>query len=144
MSANPFVGTWSYRSFLNDPDFHVTKDGDANFNKVRFGYGTLTITETGPEMLGGTIGTAGQWMLRLQGSMSPGNPGQARFQGRGVVGGAEWIYDYVGWLVPAWPNGVQQRRAIVGSVVRTIPHPGSDGGVSPAGVVSSFYAVLRD
>ena len=143
MSANPFVGSWSYRSFVNDPDFHLDPQGNADFNAVQLGFATLTITETGPEMLGGTIGTEGDWMLSLQGSMAPGNPGQARFQGKGVVNGSEWIYDYIGWLVPAWPNGVQQRRALVGSVVRTIPHPGSNGGVHPAGVVGSFYAVLQ-
>ena len=36
----------------------------------------------------------------------------------------------------------RQRAAIVGSVVRTIPHSGSEPGtVNPAGVVASFYAV---
>jgi hypothetical protein len=65
-----------------------------------------------------------------------------RFQGKGVVSGEEWIYDYEGWLVPAWPNGVQQVPAMVGSIVRTIPHSGSQPGtVNPAGVVASWYAV---
>ena len=63
-----------------------------------------------------------------------------------MVSGAEWIYDYIGWLVPAWPNsdGRLQRDAIVGSVVRTIPHSNGQGGTSPAGVVASFYAVRVD
>lgn len=142
-SASPFVGSWSYRSFYNDPTFHVDKEGNDDFNVLELGFGTLAIQQTGPEMLGGTIGGSG-WSLALQGSMSPGNPGQVRFQGKGVVGGNEWIYDYIGWLVPAWPNGVQQRRALVGSIVRTIPHPSSSGGISPAGVVGSWYAVLQD
>lgn len=141
MSANPFVGRWSYRSFYNDPDFHV-KDGNADFNAVQLGFATLVIREAGPQVLGGTIGGDG-WSLELHGSMSYGSPGQVWFQGQGVVNGSEWIYDYIGWLVPAWPNGVQQRRALVGSVVRAIPHPGG-GGVHPAGVVGSFYAVLQD
>jgi hypothetical protein len=61
------------------------------------------------------------------------------------VGGEEWVYDYVGWLVPVWPNSTAtlQQPAIVGSVVRTVPHSGSGGGVSPAGVVASFYAVRQ-
>jgi hypothetical protein len=73
-----------------------------------------------------------------------------RFQGKGIVGGEEWIYDYEGWLVPAWPNGVQQATAMVGSIVRTIPHSGSapkGGGpppINPAGVVASWYAVRTD
>jgi hypothetical protein len=37
---------------------------------------------------------------------------------------------------------VDQIAAIVGSVIRTIPHSGSQPGtVNPAGVVASFYAV---
>ena len=39
MSDNPFVGTWTYRSLLNDPD--VNKD----FNKLEFGRGTIVIAE---------------------------------------------------------------------------------------------------
>lgn len=56
--------------------------------------------------------------------------------------GEEWIYDYIGWLVPVWPNSNAQlqRAAMVGSVVRTVPHS-SNGGTAPAGVVASFYAV---
>ena len=140
---NPFVGTWSYRSFYNDPTFHVDKDGNDDFNVLQLGFGNLAITQTGPQELGGTIGGDG-WSLDLKGSMNFGNPGQVRFQGKGTIGGNEWIYDYIGWMVPAWPNGIDQRRAIVGSIVRTIPHPSSGGGVSPAGVVGSWYAVLQD
>ena len=143
MNRNPFVGTWTYRSFLNDPDLHLDSSGNADFNAVQFGFGTLVIKEGGPEEVKGTIGGSG-WSLDLHGSMAPGNPGQARFQGKGVISGAEWIYDYIGWLVPVWPNGVQQRRALVGSIVRTIPHPNGSGGISPAGVVGSWYAVLQD
>ena len=137
MNANPFVGTWTYRSLLNDPD--VTTD----FDKLEFGRGTLVITEASPDTLGGTIGGPG-WSLSLHGSFGYGSPMQARFEGRGLVGGEEWIYDYIGWLVPVWPNSNAQleRAAMVGSVVRTVPHS-SNGGTAPAGVVASFYAVKQ-
>jgi hypothetical protein len=110
------------------------------------GYGTLVIAEATPEfLLVGTIGGGG-WSLSLHGSRSYGSA-QVRFQGKGIVGGAEWIYDYIGWLVPVWPNSNQslQAPAIVGSVTRTIPHPtGKDGkAIAPAGVVASFYAVRQ-
>lgn len=137
MSDNPFVGTWTYRSLLNDPDVNT------DFDKLEFGRGTLVITAPSTVTLGGTIGGPG-WSLDLHGSIGYGSPGQVRFQGRGLVGGEEWIYDYIGWLVPVWPNSndTLQRSAIVGSVVRTIPHSGSEPGtVNPAGVVASFYAV---
>ena len=141
MRNNPFVGSWSYRSFLNDPD--LSKDSDVT--QLLFGDGTLEITAPSSETLGGTIGGEG-WSLDLHGSIGYGSPSQVRFQGKGIVGGEEWIYDYIGWLVPVWPNSTKtlQRAAIVGSVVRTIPHSGSDGTVHPAGVVASFYAVRAD
>jgi len=143
MSDNPFVGTWTYRSLLNDPDIST------DFDKLEFGRGTLVITAPSSDRLAGTIGGslgpgAGNWLLNLHGSIGYGSPGQVRFQGRGIVGGEEWVYDYIGWLVPVWPNSndTLQRVAIVGSVVRTVPHSGGEPGtVSPAGVVASFYAV---
>jgi hypothetical protein len=139
MTDNPFVGTWTYRSLINDPNVNT------DFAKLEFGRGTLVITASSSTTLGGTIGGPG-WSLDLHGSFGYGSPGQVRFQGRGLVGGEEWIYDYIGWLVPVWPNSndTLQRAAIVGSVVRTIPHSSSKPGtVSPAGVVASFYAVRQ-
>ena len=139
MAENPFVGTWTYRSLLNDQNIGT------DFNKLEFGRATLVITAASSTTLGGTIGGTG-WSLDLHGSFGYGSPAQVRFQGRGIVGGEEWIYDYIGWLVPVWPNSndTLQRAAIVGSVVRTIPHSGSKPGtISPAGVVASFYAVRQ-
>jgi hypothetical protein len=96
------------------------------------------------QLLSGVIGGPG-WSLTLKGLREYGTPMRVRFQGTGIVNGEQWIYDYEGYLVGHWPNGVQQRPAIVGSVIRTIPHSGSEPGtVAPAGVVASFYAVRTD
>ena len=137
MKDNPFVGKWTYRSLLNDPDVNT------EFDKLEFGRGIIVIEDAAFPLLKGTIGGPG-WSLRLHGSRAYGSPMQVRFQGKGIVSGSEWIYDYIGWLVPVWPNSDEnkQRPAIVGSVTRTIPHPGN-GGVHPAGVVASFYAVYE-
>lgn len=138
MNDNPFIGKWSYRSLLNDPD--LTKD----FNSLEFGQGIIEIQQAPLQILTGVIGGPG-WSLALKGSREYGTPMRARFQGVGIVGGEQWIYDYEGYLVSHWPNGVQQRPAIVGSVIRTIPHSGSEPGtVAPAGLVASFYAVKID
>jgi hypothetical protein len=138
--SNPFVGTWTYRSLLNDPDVN------SDFTALEFGRGTLKITADAAGTLGGTIGGPG-WSLNLHGSFGFGSPMQVRFEGRGLVGGEEWVYDYIAWLVPIWPNSNArlQRPAFTGSVVRTIPHSsGKDGGTAPAGVAASFYAVRVD
>jgi hypothetical protein len=139
MSDNPFVGSWTYRSLLNDTDLSTA------FNDLEFGAGTIVIEDMPMQLLKGTIGGTG-WSLDLKGSRQYGTPMRVRFQGKGVINGEEWIYDYEGFLVPAWPNGVQQVPAMVGSIVRTVPHSGSapKGGpppINPAGVVASWYAV---
>jgi hypothetical protein len=51
---------------------------------------------------------------------------------------AKWAYQYQGYVVPNWPQGVGQVPAIVGTVVRTIPH-----GTGQAGVVASFVIVKQ-
>jgi hypothetical protein len=135
MSDNPFVGSWTYRSLLNDANLNTA------FNDLEFGRGTIIIEDAPVQVLKGSIGGPG-WSLALKGARSYGNPMHARFQGTGVVGGEQWIYDYEGYLVPNWANGVDQVTAIIGSVVRTVPHSGGKPGtISPAGVVCSFYAV---
>jgi hypothetical protein len=139
MADKPFVGSWTYRSLLNQTDASVP------FNSLEFGVGTIVIDDGPMELLTGTIGGDG-WSLALHGSRGYGSPAQVRFQGKGLVSGEEWIYDYIAWLVPVWPNSTAtlQKTAMVGSVVRTIPHSSGNGGVSPAGVVASFYAVKVD
>jgi hypothetical protein len=139
MKDNPFVGKWTYRSLLNDPDVNL------DFGKLEFGRGTISIKEDSPQVLTGTIGGDG-WSLTLHGSRAYGLPMQARFQGKGLVAGEEWVYDYIAWLVPVWPNSdaALERAALVGSVVRTVAHSSSGGGIAPAGVVASFYAVRQE
>ncbi|HTQ79484.1 MAG TPA: hypothetical protein VMM92_05785 [Thermoanaerobaculia bacterium] len=128
--SNPFAGKWIYRSYLNEPSM------------PEFGEGTLSFDDSALGLISGTL-----WMpidkpnleLKLRGNYQLGTPFQIRFQGVGVpgTGTTGWIYDYIGYLVPAWPDGVGQVSAIVGSVIRTVAH----GAGSPAGVVASFIAV---
>lgn len=135
--TNVLVGTWTYRSFLNDPDVSTP------FNNLEFGRGNIRIDASPMNEFAGSIYGPG-WQLTLTGSTNWGNPFTVRFQGKGVVGGEEWIYDYLGYVTLPWPNGVNQRPAIVGTIVRTIPHSSGNGGVAPAGVVCSWIAVKQD
>lgn len=50
MSDNPFIGHWTYRSLINNPDVTTT------FDKLEFGCGTLVINEAPLQSLVGTIG----------------------------------------------------------------------------------------
>jgi hypothetical protein len=136
VEQDPLPGSWTYRSLLNNPDAAV------EFNKLRFGVATLTLEKTAMGEIKGTIGGTG-WSLDLKGNRGYGDPFNVRFQGKGKVGDEIWTYDYIGYLVPAWPNGEGQRPAIVGSVIRTVPHSDGAGGISPAGYVASFVAVKQ-
>ena len=89
MSDNPFVGSWTYRSLLNDTD------PNTSFNDLQFGLGTIVIEKAPMQLLKGTIGGPG-WSLDLKGAREYGNPMHVRFQGKGVINGEEWIYDYDG------------------------------------------------
>ena len=135
-TSSVLTGDWSYRSFNNNPDLSVS------FNDLEFSQGTIRLDEAPMDTLTGRIFGPG-WGLDLTGSIAWGNPYTVNFQGKGVVGGNEWIYAYLGYYVPRWPNGVNQVPAMVGSIVRVIPHPGSDGGIHPAGVVASWYALRQ-
>src|ERR671912_2360461 len=128
---SPFVGRWTYRSYHNEPDPEVSRP--------LFGIGTLVLDEPDYGRLSGSLGGGG-WNLSLVGGYTYGNPFALRFQGSGDNSGERWVYDYVGYLVPIWPNGVDQRSAIVGSVIRTVPH---NNGQAPAGYVASFIAVKQ-
>lgn len=132
------LGTWTYRSFLADPNL------DTDFDKLEFGRGNIRIDPAPAQTFTGLIYGPG-WELDLTGSINYGDPFSVRFQGKGVVGGAEWIYAYSGWVVPPWPNGVDQRPAIVGTIVRVIPHPTGPNGEStaPAGFVAQWIAVKQ-
>lgn len=128
------TGTWTYRSFVSDPNLNTEP------NDLLFGSGTMKLAAAAPDNLTGTLGGTG-WQLSLTGKVTVGTPVSMRFTGSGTIGGEEWVYDYLGFVVPAWPNGVDQRPAIVGTIVRTKAH---SGGNATAGVVAQWIAVAQD
>lgn len=131
------TGKWIYRSFNNDP--HLV-GGDANKAlALIFGEGTMTITVGYGGALHGTFDMGGGYLMDLSGLVKTGtNPLTLTMEGKGHANSptAGWIYDYIGFAVPAWPHGVHQRDAIVGSTIRAVPHNGQ-----PAGVTASIIMV---
>lgn len=136
-ATNLLIGTWTYRSFLNEQR-HLD-----DVNQLLYGEGDLVIVGTSFGEFAGRLDLGAEYQLDLRGSISYGLPFIVRFQGVGVASSRAvgWVYDYTGFAVPVWPNGVGQRPAIVGSNIRTVPH---DGGSAPAGVVASWFAVKQD
>jgi hypothetical protein len=138
-TASPLVGKWTYRSFINNPD------PDIEFNKLTFAVADLSFDEAEFGKVSGRL-SFGDDYLKLTGTITYGNPFTIRYQGVGatpgtIENGQPWVYDYLGFIAPAWPNGVDQRPAIVGTIVRTVAH---SGGTAKAGFVASWIAVRRD
>jgi hypothetical protein len=132
---NPLVGTWTYRSFRNVAE-HVEP-----LDRLLFAEATLRIDEAPFGTFAGSLDMGEAGTLTMKGSAGYGTPFAVRFQGVGHAGVSDgWVYDYIGYLVPAWPNGVNQVPAIVGSVIRTVDH---SNGQAKAGVVASFVAVKQ-
>jgi hypothetical protein len=143
--SSPFVGHWTYRSFRNDPDpvGDVQRDPQ-KLVKLLFAEAEWVIEETNDRSLKGQLVFGPDQVMDLTGVIRPASKSHSarvHINGKGRPGTAteHLFYDYDGELAFTWPNGVDQRPAIVGSVIRVKPH---DGGA--AGYVASFIAVKRD
>ncbi len=134
------AGTWTYRSFHNNPT-PVGNDANKALDLI-FAEAVFTFEIPSKTTLKGALDWPGGG-LDLQGTIRPGVEGamptvEIVGTGRAGTGTAGWEYDYYGQLAYRWPNGVDQVPAFVGSVIRAKPH-----GSAPAGYVASFIAVKR-
>jgi len=95
-NPNPFLGDWTYRSFINDPD--ISKD----FHDLEFGRGELVIEDFAPGSFNGRLVFSDTYQFKLSGSSSLDHPPfSVRFQGVGDTADSQGqIYDYIGYLVP--------------------------------------------
>src|SRR6266496_1854005 len=115
------AGEWTYRSFLNDPQPVTTPDEALS---LIFCEGALTITNATPgDGFHATLSFGGESVMELTGEVVAGSgqsPMVAHVNGRGRPGSpvADFAYDYIFYAVPDWPEGVAQRDALIGTVVR--------------------------
>lgn len=131
--AQPFAGDWTYRSFDSNPK-HIP-----SWDDLKYGEGTLRIDAAPFGVFAGELSLQTGASLTLNGTVSHGYPQMLQYRGTGIgPKAAGWIYDYTGFLVPQWLNGVDQRPAIIGTLVRTNPHNGQ-----AAGYVACFIAVWQ-
>lgn len=134
-SSDELVGRWTYRSFIPNPD--IAKD----FGELEFGRGELLIEYLTPEAFVGRLLFGDTYQFRLHGIPVPGDPPTLRFRGVGDAADSEGqVYDYFACLMPTWQHGVDQRPALMGSVIRSVAH---DDSKSPAGAVAEFIALKR-
>ena len=127
-------GEWRYRSFRNRAD-HLE-----DINDLLFGEAELELIVTSDGDIDGYLRFGSLGRLKIDGKAEvEGRTTVLRFQGVGKelgLGTSGWVYDYIGWLIPEWENGENQKPALVGSVIRTVDH-----GAAKAGAVASFIAV---
>lgn len=131
-------GKWTYRSFHNRPE-PVGVDAERALALI-FAEAELTFEQPSGSVLKGKI----DWPsggLDLKGAIRPSVDENSFIidvvgVGRRGTSTAGWEYDYFAHLAHNWPDGVNQRPALVGSVLRAKPH-----GSAAAGYVASFVAV---
>ena len=137
--SNPFAGTWTYRSFLNNP---VPIGNDpAKLKALLFAEGVWTVKDAPPTVFDAELSFGPGNVMDLKGVVTPAKDrvtAHAHIVGKGRTGTSteHLFYDYDGSLTERWANGVNQVPAITGSVIRVKPHDGE-----PAGLVASFIAV---
>lgn len=139
--SNSLSGTWTYRSFLNNPE--LTGGDPEKLTALLFAEGTWTAEDAAPDVFQGQLSFGANSVMDLSGVITPAtdvNGAHVHIVGKGRPGtSTEYLfYDYDGSLTEHWPNGVNQVAAITGSVIRVKPHDGQ-----PAGLVASFIAVRR-
>jgi len=143
-----FNGKWTYRSLLNNTN--VNED----FDSLEFAAATISLQSFDKDSLKGQIlwamDSAGTVFngLNLSGSYFYNDTTLCYFIegiGDSTLGTAGWQYNYQGYLVPRWPEGIDQAMVLAGSVVRVKKHSCDSSGNNchPAGVVATTYMVKQ-
>jgi len=141
MLPTDITGTYTYRSFLNEPNLV----GD--FNKLQFAEAELTLIST----LEGKISGLLSWpvadddsvreVMTVEGELVSREPSLIRLRGTGAKGSSIEAFEYVYEVTLAkhWPESTHPRNCLVGSVMRSKDHGGAK-----AGMTASVIAVQRE
>ena len=132
--AKHFIGNWTYRSLRNLPM-------GTPFTNLKFAEAVMRFQRTSGDSVFGVLDMGPGYALNLKGKLTTSNDATTFYiQGDGVpnTGTANWEYDYKGFVVPKWKNGVKQVDACTGSLLRAKPHDGA-----PAGETASFYMIRQ-
>lgn len=134
------LGEWVYRSVHNDTDI------EKSFEELEYGRGILTVEDVSDDCK-----FKGRLVLRFDANYILNLSGEIlhhdnkmngiRMKGKGIKGlpTEEWEYDYRGFVIPDWPNGVNQAFVITGSVDRAKDHD-----TAKAGYVGTFFMVHKN
>jgi hypothetical protein len=141
-------GTWTYRSMLNGTNVNT------DFDSLAFAAANMQLTTSGVDSIKGSI----YWFLdsamtQKQGLVLNGkyfyNDSTLCYFMEGIgdssLNSEGWQYNYQGFYVPKWPEGIDQATVFTGSVVRVKKHSCDSLGNNCAmpGVVASTYIVKQ-
>lgn len=129
-------GSWTYRSFINNPIDSVS------FDSLELAVAIMKLEVKENDSITGILDMGEYGNLTMRGKITAHQSDILQFtlEGDGIPGTSTqgWIYNYFGYAVPKWSNGVDQVPACVGSLIRSVAH-----GTSKAGAVYSYYMVKR-
>lgn len=129
-----FEGRWTYRSLHNFPI-------DTPFCNLEFATAVMKFEKMSGDTIIGILDMGDFGILNLHGNIIRDNNSTTfQFQGDGVPNSNTngWQYNYQGYVVPKWTNGINQVDACVGSVIRSKDH-----GNSKAGKSASFFMIRQ-
>ena len=141
-------GNWTYRSLLNG------KNVNTDFDSLAFAAATLELKTSGKDSINGVI----YWFLdaaqtQKQGLVLSGtyffNDSTLCYFLQGIgdssLQSTGWQYNYQGYYVPKWPEGIDQANVFTGSVVRVKKHSCDSLGNNchMPGVVATTYMVKQ-
>jgi hypothetical protein len=141
-AQDQIAGKWTYRSYHNRPEVMVGDDAEPAEKALSliFGEGVVTLEVGADGTARGALELGENYALDLAGTVKPGTPVTVELTGTGRAGTptAGWEYRYHGFLAPTWDGGVRQVPALVGTVLRSKAHGGSQPGYT-----TSFIATKR-
>jgi hypothetical protein len=139
------MGSWTYRSFHNNATYPYLP-APPTASGLILQEAVFKLETPSSTTLEGTIELPGGGVLDIGRGFVPvgeeGEPPKFAFVGTGRSGTQTdgWEYSYDGHLTRHWPNAVDQRPALVGSVIRVKSH---DGWQWLGGVALPFIAVKQ-
>src|SRR2546421_2635398 len=109
MSNSVLSGNWTYRSFINNPD-PIGDDANKALELI-FGEGQLRFTYASGRNFKAVLDFGGGAAMDLFGTIIDGggvNPQVLLITGTGRedTSTAKWVYQYQGYVVPDWAEGV--------------------------------------
>ncbi|WP_298325525.1 hypothetical protein [uncultured Dokdonia sp.] len=138
---NNFIsGEWVYRSMHNIADEKIPfceQDSTDCKNNLEFATAIMRLNSKNG-IINGEL-DMGQWgKLKMTGKFNSSTNFELSGNGIPNTSTQGWVYDYNGYTIPDWQYGINQKDALVGSVIRSTDH-----GTSLKGKVASFYMVKK-